>query len=465
MPTLFSGINLALQSLLSQQQAIEVVEHNVANANTPGYRRQEAILTATVPYSPAGMEHSFGSGQIGTGVKVDYIKRYSMEFFDGRYRREQAESMRYSTSQNILTQVESTLAETGSDGLIPKLDDFWTGWQSLSADPTNLALRSDLHDRASDLAQAFHWKATGLLNIQKDQDLSVIQDVNEINNTATQIAKLNEQISHVKSTGDAPNDLMDQRDLLLNRLAELAGATSSVQTNGEVIVSIGGHALVVGHDTFQLTTSPDPVTKLANIVWSDGQSLTPSTGELAGLIDARDKSIPDQLAGLDTVASTLITQVNNLHSTSYGLNNATGMNFFTGTSALSIDLNPAMNTLENIGTAAVPDQVGDGSIALKIAQIANQTLLNGGTATINQFYNNQVTTFGLELQQVTASAKDRDLVAKSLSSQRESISGVNLDEEAANLVKFQRAYQASARLMSVIDDMLDRVINGMGAGH
>ena len=373
--------------------------------------------------------------------------------------------MRYSTSQTILTQVKLTLAETGDDGLIPKLDEFWTGWQSLSADPTNLSLRADLRDRAGNLVEALHWKATGLLDIQKDQDLAVVQGVGEINTTAAQIAKLNEQISHVKSTGDAPNDLMDQRDLLLDRLAELAGATSSIQTNGEVVVSIGGHALVVGHDTFQLSTSPDPVSNLATIAWSDGQKLIPSTGTLAGLMDVRDKYIPNQLAGLDTVASTLITQVNNLHSASFGLNNATGLNFFCGTSALSIAVDPAMNTLENIGTAALADQVGDGSQALKIAQIANQTLLNAGTATINQYYNNQVTTLGLELKQITASAKDRDLVANSLSNQRNSISGVNMDEEAAYLVKFQRAYEASARLMSVMDEMLDKVINGMGAGR
>ncbi len=466
MPTLFSGINLALQSLLSQQQAIDVVNHNVANANTPGYHRQEAVLAATVPYSPAGMEHSWGSGQMGTGVMVEQIKRYSLDFMDSRYRQEQAKASQSTTSQSVLDQVEATLAENSTDGLVPKLDQFWSSWQTLSADPTNMALRSDLHDKAASLANAFHQRATGLVAIQKDQDQAVIQRVDEINNDAAQIATLNQQISHVLSTGDAPNDLLDQRAQLLDRLSELTGATSSVQANGEAIVSIGGHALVVGHDTFQLNAAPDPANgNMAKVGWADGATFTASTGELGGLLQVRDQIIPDQLTGLNDLAGKLIERVNQLHQTGYGLNNATKQDFFTGADASDINLSTAMDTLENIAASSASGTVGDGSIAMQIADIQSELLMNGGTTTLNQFYNVQATSLGSLIKQNQDDATSHASIAKSLSDQRESVSGVSLDEEAAIMVKFQRAYQASARMMSVMDDLLNTVINNMGAGH
>jgi flagellar hook-associated protein 1 FlgK len=466
MPTLFSGINLALQSLLSQQQAIDVVNHNVANANTPGYHRQEAIMATTVPYSPAGMEHYFGSGQIGTGVMVEQIKRFSLDFMDTRYRQEQAKSSQFSTSQSVLDQVEATLAENSTDGLVPQLDQFWSAWQTLSTDPTNMALRADLHDKATSLANAFHERATSLTAIQKDQDQAVIQRVDEINNDAAQVATLNQQISHVLSTGDAPNDLLDKRAQLLDRLSELAGATSSVQANGEAIVSIGGHALVVGHDTFQLNATPVLANgNMVQVGWADGGTFTASTGELGGLLQVRDQIIPNQLTGLNDLAGKLIQRVNQLHQTGYGLNNATTQDFFTGADASDINLSAAMDTLENIAVSSASGTVGDGSIALKIADVQNELLMNGGTTTLNQFYNVQATSLGLLIKQNEADATSHASIAKSLSDQRESVSGVSLDEEAANMVKFQRAYQASARMMSVMDDLLNTVINNMGAGH
>jgi len=449
--------------MLAHQQAIEITEHNVANANTPGYRRQEAILAAGHPYGLSGLDHSIGAGQMGTGVTVEKIKRFSVDFFDGRYRRELAESKRWEAAYTVLQQIEGTLNETGSDGLIAKLDDFWTGWQALSADPNNTSLRADLYDRSVALTEAFHWRAQALDYIRRDQDLTITQRVQEINSSAEQIAHLNQEIARVKSVGDQPNDLLDERDRLLDRLSEIAGATSYLQPNEEVIVSIGGHTLVMGKDNFDLVAAPDiTIGNLVKVTWADGQSFSADTGELKGLFDARDIHIKSQIDGLNSLAGGLITRINTIHQSGVDLNDVTGRVFFTGTDARTMRVDSALSNLSNIAAAGAINSPGDGSVALQLAQVQRELLMNGGTTTLNDYHNSQVTGLGLVTLKAHTSAQDRGLVAKALSDQRESVTGVSMDEEAANLIKYQRAYQAAARMMTALDEMLDKVINGMG---
>jgi len=463
MSNLFSGINTALRSMLAQQQAMQVTEHNVANASTEGYHRQQAVIVPGSPYAPPGLNRPLYQGQIGTGAVVDQIRRYSMDFLDNRYRLEIAESSRWDAKREVLLQTEATLSETGSEGLVSRLDAFWDGWQELSVDPGNLAVRADLVERADELCRALNWRATQLRAIRTDQDLAVQDRVGEVNDLAMQVARLNVEISSVYSVGDQPNDLLDQRDLVLDRLSELTGAVSHVQDNGEVLVSIGGHALVVGTQTFALTVAQDPANNnLAAISWADGQSFTPVSGELTGLLEARDGEIVEQLAALDDVAAEVISSTNTLHASGYGLNNAHGLDFFIGSDALSISVNPLMKALENIATASQVDAPGDGSIAMQMAEIRSSFLMVSGTATIGDFYTQKTAILGLAVQTAETRAADRELVANALSDQRESVVGVSLDEEAANLIESQRIYEALARMMTTLDDMLDRVINGMG---
>lgn len=469
MPTIYSGISSALQAMLTNQQAIEITGHNVANANTAGYHRQSAVLAAGMPYSNSTLIGSTYAGQMGTGVVVDKIRRYAMEYVDGRYRKELAESKRWETEQAVLEQVEATLAETEDDGLVTKLDEFWTGWQSLSDDPTNTALRSDLLEKAQGLTDALNWRANALLSLQQDQNLAIQENVDEINSIASQIASLNSEIVNVQSSGNEPNDLLDTRDQLLDRLAEIAGATSNVQDNGEVTVSIGGHALVVGSKTFNLSTIDDATNpqNLA-ITWDDGQSFDVTRGELAGIFDARDNVIPDQMEALNTVAKTLVDNINPLNYNGYGLNNSTNHYFFNETFtstnyALEIRINDdILSDTGNIATAYSSDSPGDGNLAGDIGDLRESLLINGN-ATINGYYTQKIGELGLAVNNAETKATDRATVVDSLGTMRESVGGVSLDEEAANMVKYQRAYQAAARILTTLDGMLDTVINNMGA--
>lgn len=464
MPSLFSGINLALQTMLSHQYSILVIEHNVANANTPGYRRQEAVLSAGPAYPPPGFSTGVLAGQLGGGVTIEQIRRFNLDFFDSRYRMEIAQASRWELTHNTLSQVEATLSETSEWGLTALLDAFWAGWQALSTDPTNMATRADLYFRSASLVSGLNDRAIRLDQLRKDQDGLIVQKAEEVNTIAEQIAALNAQIVNVKASGLQPNDLLDERDRLLDRLAELTGAVSSIQNDGQVIVSIGGHALVVGHTSFSLTTSPDPTNNnLAKITWSDGKDFTPPQGELAALLDVRDVQILNQLNGLNTLTSTLITQVNSIHQNGYDLDNNTGNLFFVGTDAISIRISISSDELNRIATSANPDTPGDGSIAAQLAALQYQPLLGpNNSLTLNEFYTNQIGALGISTQNALSNAEAHRLVADNLDYQRESVSGVNLDEEAANLLKTQYAYNAAARLMTVLDEMVDRIINGMG---
>jgi flagellar hook-associated protein 1 FlgK len=478
MSTLFSGINLALRAVLTHQQAIQVTNHNVANANTKGYSRQEAVLAAGTAYS-VGMGTA---GQIGTGVYVQRIRRFNLDFFDGRYRQESGEAKRWEVKRDILKQVEVSLAETSTDSLTSKLDNFWAGWKAVADDPQSIPLREDLIDRAKQVADAFNWRSEQLRMIRKDQDLSLQQNVQEVNSIAEQIARINIEIRRVTSVGDQPNDLSDKRDVLLDRLAELTGATSQQQENGEVMVSIGGHILVMGNSTLKLTAEPNPANdNLVEVRWADnGQLLNAPRGEIKGLLEARDEDIVTQIKGLNDLAQAFATRINELQQSGYSLD--TTWTASPPPPTPPYDRSPALFDLSGTGGAAAqihinseifgyPSRIaaaqtinaaGDGSNANAITNVQYELLMGGGTTTFNNFYTQQVGKFGLAIEQAKDYATDHQLVAESLNSMSESVSGVNLDEEAANLAKEQRAFEAASRLLTAFDEMLDRIINSTG---
>lgn len=575
MPNLFAGVSLALQSILSHQASVQVIEHNVANVNTPGYKRQEAVLKSGPAVSSPGASYNVGVGQIGTGVVVDKIRRFSTDFYDMRYRSEIQSSAQFGLQASILSQIEAEFSETSTNGLLNKLDEFWAGWQRLSADPSNSALKAELVDVANTLTQSIQYRALNIRTVQADQNLQISQRVDSINQLAEQVARLNGEIMRVVSIGEQPNDLMDQRDVILDELAKLSGATSALQSAGDVIVSINGHVLVQGVTPFGLQTQPDPVNpNLFAVRWSDGQSFNPSSGELAGLFSARDGVLGDQMLALNDLSGTIISRVNALHLSGYApgktntlvsndtiqsiqagvlavgqtelasgnyfvetrldagtwqfrmvdstgnpvsiqLSDLSGYSndwqdiptagglpvaydtgrgitmqfggdvslytensyttgaasvqfyeqqeFFTGTDALTIAINSTLLANPNLlATATAPNQPGNGDLARALANVRTESLMSGGLSTINQFYNAQTARFGVDIRRAKTNSADRLTVANVIDQQRQSISGVNLNEEAANLIKAQKAFEASARLMTVIDEMMNTIINGMG---
>ena len=482
--SLLATLNTAARSLSAQTKVVEVIQHNVANANTPSFHRQQAVLKAGTPYGDIRFTSSIGEGQMGTGVVVEQIKRFNLQFFDGRYRLELGASKQWEAYQGVLQQVEAILAETSEDGLTNKLDAFWSGWQLLNSDPSSLALDADLRDRAVALTNAFNRRAEQLQNSRADLDLTIKDRVEEINSIASQLAALNQEIPRVRALDNEPNDLLDERDRLLDRLSEISGQQAFDQENGENIVSIGGHALVVGTQTFELVTTPDAANEnLLRIEWADGLPFTATTGELRGYLDARDLAITDQRDGLDDLAQVLNDKVNDLHQDGFSLRDPGGIPplpptpptayaFFT----IDVEIPPAhqaqtlrvspeiMSDLENIAAAKTVDSApGDGNNARLISDLqVAQFVIGGDTTTMNEFYTGKIGTLALETPRAERNFKDLGTIVRSLSDQREAVNGVSLDEEATNLMQSQKAYNAAARVLTAIDEMIDRIINSTG---
>jgi flagellar hook-associated protein 1 FlgK len=183
---------------------------------------------------------------------------------------------------------------------------------------------------------------------------------------------------------------MDKRDLALDQLAALTGSVSFNQKNGEVVVSIGGHALVVGQEALKLRTQPNTTdSSIVDMYWEDGQKFAPPSGKLRGTLEVRDQVLVDQLNGLNTFANGLITQVNTLHRTGFGLNNATGLDFFEGNNASNIAVNRLLDGA-SIATSSGTNQAGNSDIALQIAGLKTAKGMKAGTATLNEFYNSQI---------------------------------------------------------------------------
>jgi flagellar hook-associated protein 1 FlgK len=439
------GLETTLRGILAQQLALDVTGHNIANANTVGYSRQRASLVATDPYTVPGVTRPPQAGQLGTGVDVDQYERVRDAFVDIQLRAQTMLNGANQATQDGLQQVEQAFNEPSDSGLNSLLAKYWSAWQDVSNSPENLATRQALAAAASSLAGGFNQVSQQLSTLQTQTATNVTYTINDVNSIGTQIAALNDAIAKSTVTGDHPNDLLDQRDLLIDKLSELGNVALANGANGAVDVSIGGAALVTGATSATLAEA----------------SLTSLTsGKLSALVRLRDTTIPGYQTQLNTIASTLISQTNTAHAAGFDLSGTAGGTFFTGTDAATIGVNSALVTNPALIAASGNGQPGNAAAALAINTLRGTVVI--GSATIDQAYSQLVTRIGSDSQEAQRSLDTSSLLASTLQSKRDSVSGVSLDEEMTNMVRFQRGYQASARALSAMDDMLDTLITWTG---
>jgi len=457
----FLGLQTALSGILAQQRAMDATAHNIANAQTPGYRRQEAVLTADRPWPPPGQLAGIGMGQYGTGVQVATVRRAQDQFLDLHARLLDAQLGAYSATSDTLHEVEGIVAQQSGSDLGTLLDQFWNGWQEVSIHPEDTAIRVTLREQALTLTSAFRDTVTRLRDSQAGIDRVIEGRVQEINNMAAEVAQLNGQITAVRAEGNQPNDLLDRRDNLLSQLSKTVGATTLITTDGNIIVNVGGRPLVEGVESFAMQ-SPLGAGGHVDVQWADGTAVNISNGELAGLLQARDSTIPDYLAQLDAIASGLINRVNALHQAGYGLNNSTGVSFLAGTSAADISVDAAiLADPQAIAAATAPDAPGDGGNALAIARVRDEILV--GSQTLGQAFRTLVSQVGSAAAGAKVRAESADFARQQVNEQQQSLYGVSLDEEMTNMLQFQHAYNASARVLTTLDEMVKTIIEQMGA--
>ncbi|MBW2164914.1 MAG: flagellar hook-associated protein FlgK [Deltaproteobacteria bacterium] len=460
MSNVFGILNTGRTALLTQQKAIDVTGHNIANVNTDGYSRQRVNMETNEPYSSQ-------PGQTGTGVRAAEIQRIYDRFLGAQINNENQNLGNWETQKGVLERVEIIFDESSGYGLNQAMSEFWNAWQDLANNPSDYAGRAALLAKSETMTATFNNIYSNLEQIQTDIDTSIMGTVKEINSIAERIAGLNQKIALTEVGGQNANDYRDSRDLLLKELSLKINIDSFENSDGKVTVLVaGGRPLVENISSWNLSTQPDVDSDFQDIAWTDSDGnlvdITDSIsgGKLKGWIEARDVTIPDYLSKLDNLAEGIITEVNDLHKAGLGLNDASvaGRNFFAGTTATNMAVD--VDDVNNIAAAGSLDGLpGGNSNAIEIANLQNALKMNSDTATFDDYYNSLVSDVGSGVQKATVNFDHQSSMVTHLDNYRESVSGVSLDEEMVNLIKFQHGYNAAARLISVADELLDRVIS------
>ena len=470
---LIGTLRMGTRSLAAQRQGVEVAGHNLANVNNTAYARQRVSIQSTA--SNDGL-----SNPVGSGAEAVAIRQIRDKILDGQVVSEGGVSGSLDAQQRALKLAQSLLGQsidrgnTGAGGtsaadgvgggqqLAAGLTDFFNAFSSLAAQPASMPEREITLRRASALAAQFPALDSRLTKLSGQLDESLDTDLKSANALLSDIARLNGQISRTESsTGGAANDLRDQRQAKLESLSEVVGFDAVEAADGSLGIVVGGVSLVSGDvrdKTLETFTDVDGQRMIRASGTTDALVIT--SGRVHGTIDARDGALKDLRSGINDLAKNLINQVNAAHKDGFGLNGTTGADFFLGSSAADIRVNQALlqdpSLLQASGSAFAR---GDNRVAQTLSQLGNKPIDALGGQTLGNGYNSIVGRLGESLSSVNQQLADQKVIADLLKGQRDSVSGVSVDEEMADLTRFQRGYQASAKLINTIDELMDTTLS------
>ncbi|MBO6219797.1 MAG: flagellar hook-associated protein FlgK [Treponema sp.] len=617
----FAAIEIGKRSLMAHSTQINTAGHNISNADTEGYSRQRVQIKTFDPIYRPDLTREERAGQIGQGTSVESINRLRDELLDQRIVAQTNQETYWTTREKYYTMIEQVYNEPDEISIRTNMDKYWQSWQELSVYPESQAARQAVVTRGETLAESIQQRYTALSGIGNLINGDIEATVKQINSITKQIGEINNEIVKVKAMGDNPNDLLDRRDLLVEKLSGLANITTDIRDNDEFMVHLEGNILVQGHIARQFEVEPMTDNNgYSRVIWSDTKNTVQvSGGTLGALIELRDVDIRSEVQTLNTVTMNFADLVNDVHRAGIGMNNVTGLDFFvqhpfvtsvngnydrngdgvddhsyifrfTGTNELNpqekVGLEGTMTFSGKSGTISVPyhatdtieevvarindsdgevkayldrdnhlvlkattaqnmenpdfvirhvedsgmfltaysgilqgsgaenaydfaqadavnslrgafavapvlnpagyiavneaikgdvlsvaaayptnqgkSMIGDGRAAVEIASIRNTNVMIGKDRTFDDYFANSVTNVGLKGEQAEMNMLSQNAIMDDLRNLRDSISGVNIDEELAEIIKFQHGYNAAAKFVSVIDEMLDTVINRLG---
>jgi flagellar hook-associated protein 1 FlgK len=468
----FFGIELGKRGLMTHQAGTDITGHNVTNATTPGFSRQSPNIVSTSPLWMPGVNPVGVAAQLGTGSAAIEVKRAENLLLNVQIRTNLALEGRITQFESAYTQIENIFVQPDEGGLDVLLTNFFASWHALSLAPEEDANRVAVREAAETIIREFH-RITDTLNQYRELvNDSVLREVDRVNEIAEQIAKLNNEIARVVGTGQTPNDLMDQRDRYLDELASLVPLQVKRRFNESTIITVEGRVLVEDQEVRPLLAKRNwDNTGFYDVLWSDRPSVAvePDTGAIGALQYTRDQLVPAFQDELDLLASTLIEEVNAIHTRTvdgvpvgYGLDGLTGRDFFVGSDAGSIDLSDPIKRSTRTIQAAEEPVAGDGLNALAIAELRWSRPLGAGTLTFDGYFQAVMADLGAASDSINRSLETQTKLMTQLEGLKEQEVGVNLDEEFINLIRYEQGYNAAGRLVSTVDDMLDRLINGTG---
>jgi flagellar hook-associated protein 1 len=468
----FAAIQTALSGLTAHRRALEAIGHNVANAATEGYSRRRVDFTAAAGGTvPALFSKPRG---VGNGVDIAGITRIRDTLLEARVRAEVATKSRLDAEVDVYDRVEMALPEPSDTGLAVQLGDYWAAWHDVANQPQELASRAALLEQAQTLTTAINRSGLQLENARSDVVSQLQATVADANALAGRIADLNAGIRSAVAAGLQPDDLLDQRDVLVEQLSGLVGGTARDGEHGMVDVFVGGSAFVRGDraQSLEVIDGPDATTpdvgdpfRRVHLEWTGANGeVAVDGGAVGGALDGVNDVLPRYLQRLDAVAAALVGSVNTLHQSGFALDGTTtGLDFFDpgALTARSIRVSSDVDGHPELLAAGMPSGVPgggtlDGSIAEEIA------LLSSATGGADGLYRAMIGTLGVESQAVRRRAEMQSSVVTQVNDAATSVRGVSIDEELGNLVASQQAYAASARVLTAVDEMLDTLITRTG---
>ncbi|MDQ1287661.1 MAG: flagellar hook-associated protein FlgK [Actinomycetota bacterium] len=465
----FSTLSTATSGLSAAQRAIDATSQNIVNANTPGYSRQRVLL-ASLGGTPAASFHTGNSKTAVGGVRVSDVVRIRDAFLEATRAAAGGRQAALTSRTQILQGTELLLAEPGETGLQSSMDSFYSAWHDLGSNPTNSSAGSVVIQRGLAVAQQLKSVSTGLSSQWTVARHTLVDVAARVNQASSELATLNDGIRAGQASGKPVNELLDKRDQLVRDLAGYVGGYATTDDEGLVSVSVNGVSIVSGSDWSEITVSGAFDLSTAG---SDPPGLTVGSysvpveyGSAAGLLATLRTDLPELSAKVDSVALSMIESVNAVYALGYDSNGDTGLAFFSGTDAKSISVVPAVGGSLAIASAA---GIADGSVARRVGDLADDAIsaatlaaagVGGDGASVQ--WRNLTTTLGVQLQSLKTAEAVQDAVVSAAEDSVQSDAGVNLDEEMTNLMLFQRAYQASARVITTTDDLLETLINRTG---
>lgn len=509
MVSTFSGLETARRALSTQQAALYTTSHNIANANTEGYTRQrvnfEQVSTLSVSRYTEGVK-----SDIGSGVQAGSIERIRDRFLDVQYRNESSKVGYYEQRAEAMAQMETIMNEPSKEGLAYTMSQFSDALQDLSTNPEDSGSRSVVSQRGQAVADTFSYLSTSLEQVRGDLNSQIDVTETEFNSIVTQINNLNEQIGSVEPHGHVPNDLYDERDRLIDSLSAIANisvsyekssgqpseiamgkATVTLNGVGQDVTLVDGNTYQVNHmevntnddnnvESFTFSNPKDATAASVTVNASDYAS----TGELKGLmemngyLDAGGEATGyynEMLSDLDKMAVAFVAEFNRVHQNGSNLTDDATGDFYTidpdatrpaSTMAVSEDI---INDPKKIA-ASLSGPSGDGENAIELSNVFSKLQADyeepdeglGNKTSIKSFYESMIGQMGVVTQEANRMVSNAGVLQQQVQENRSSVSAVSLDEEMTNMIKFQHAYNAAARSMTVVDEMLDRIINNMG---
>jgi len=468
MSTFGSILSTARMAIYAHQTAMQVTSHNIANAETPGYSRQRAELTQ-------GFPQVMPYGVVGSGVRITDVAQIRDPLLDASFRRESSNAAGFGLRRDLLGQLEGIFAEPGERGFATTLDAFWNAWSDLANNPTSSTAREVVKQRGEQVALTLNGFAARLDELTADTSARLGSSVRELNALSSTVAELNAQIVSAEVGGRTAGDLRDQRNVAIDRIAQLAPVQVIPRANGSVSIALNGQNIVDGDAAKSLTTLNGPPNVRLAFAGST-EPLQDVGGQLGGMLQVLNSDVPAATARLDELAAGIVAEVNARHQSGWSPGvepvvppatappggTGSGVSFFDpgATTARGMMLSDAVRaSRDNIASGRVYGGAGDNSLALELSQLRDVAVpLGASSLALGTHFRETVTGIGRDVQAAESSATVYETLAAQTEIRRQAVSGVSTDEELIALMRHQQAYVAATRIVSAVDEMTQALL-------